>query len=90
MGAAIQLARMGDAADAESHFSRAGEAGERADSLMRLAIAWAGRGESARAEEILRGLMASHPDHEASRRVLAVLLERSGRAEEAARLGGGG
>ena len=55
---------------------------------MRLAIAWAGRGEAARAEEVLRGLMSSHPDFEAPRRVLAVLLERTGRGEEAARLGG--
>jgi tetratricopeptide (TPR) repeat protein len=86
MGAAIQLARMGDVADAESHFSRAGEAAEKADSLMRLAIAWAGRGEATRAEKVLRGLMASHPEIEASRRVLAVLLERTGRADEAAQL----
>jgi hypothetical protein len=55
---------------------------------MRLAIAWAGRGDAARAEAILRGLMASHPDFEAPRRVLAVLLERSGRGDEARRLGG--
>jgi arylsulfatase A-like enzyme/Tfp pilus assembly protein PilF len=88
MGAAIQLARLGDASEAESHFSRAGEAAERADSRMRLAIAWAGRGETARAEEILRGLMASQPDLEAPRGVLAVLLERTGRGEEAARLRG--
>ena len=54
---------------------------------MRLAIAWAGRGEAARAEAILRGLMTSHPDFEPPRRVLAVLLERTGRGEEAARLG---
>jgi Tfp pilus assembly protein PilF len=88
MGAAIELARLGDVSEAESHFSRAGEAAERADSRMRLAIAWAGRGEAARAEAILRGLMASHPDFEASRRVLAVLLERTGRGEETRRLGG--
>ncbi len=87
MGVAIQLARLGDVSEAESHFSQAGEAAERADSLMRLAIAWAGRGEAARAEVILRGLMASHPDFEAPRRVLAVLLERTGRGEEAGRLG---
>ncbi len=88
MGAAIELARLGEVTDAERHFSQAGEAAERADSLMRLAIAWAGRGEAARAEAVLRGLMASHPDFEAPRRVLAVLLERTGRGEEAARLGG--
>ncbi len=86
MGAAIELARLGDVSEAESHFSQAGEAAERADSRMRLAIAWAGRGEAARAEEILRGLMASHPDFEAPRGVLAVLLERTGRSEEALRL----
>jgi arylsulfatase A-like enzyme/Flp pilus assembly protein TadD len=86
MGAAIELARLGDVSEAERHFSRAGKAAERADSRMRLAIAWAGRGESARAEEILRGLMASRPDFEAPRGVLAVLLERTGRGEEAARL----
>jgi len=86
MGVAIELARLGDVSEAESHLSRAGAAAERADSRVRLAIAWAGRGESARAEEILRDLMESHPDFEASRRVLAVLLERSGRGEEAARL----
>jgi tetratricopeptide (TPR) repeat protein len=86
MGAAIELARLGDVSEAESHFSRAGKAAQRADSRMRLAIAWAGRGESARAEEILRGLMSSHPDFEASRGVLALLLERTGRGEEAARL----
>ncbi len=86
MGVAIELARVGDISEAESHLSQAGGAAERADSRVRLAIAWAGRGESARAEEILRGLMASHPDFEAPRRVLAVLLERSGRGEEAARL----
>ena len=88
MGVAIELARLGDVSEAESHFSRAGEAAERADSRMRLAIAWAGRGETARAEEILRGLMASQPDFEAPRGVLAVLLERTGRGEEAARLRG--
>jgi hypothetical protein len=87
MGAAVELARLGDVSEAESHFSRAGEAAERADSRMRLAIAWAGRGESARAETILRGLLTSHPDFEAPRRVLAVLLERTGRGEEAAQLG---
>ena len=87
MGAAIELARLGDASEAEAHFSRAGEVAERADSRMRLAIAWAGRGEAARAEAILRGLMASHPDFEAPRRVLAVLLERTGRGEEAGQLG---
>jgi arylsulfatase A-like enzyme/Flp pilus assembly protein TadD len=89
MGLAIQLARLGDVADAELHFSRAGEAAEGADSLMRLAIAWAGRGETARAEEILRELLVSHPDFEASRKVLAVLLQRSGRSDEAARLEAG-
>jgi arylsulfatase A-like enzyme/Flp pilus assembly protein TadD len=88
MGAAIELARLGDVSEAEAHFSRGGEAAERADSRMRLAIAWAGRGEAARAEEILRGLLASRPDFEAPRRVLAVLLERTGRGEEARRLGG--
>ena len=88
MGAAIQLARLGDVSEAESQLSQAGEAAERADSRMRLAIAWAGRGETARAEEVLRGLMSSHPDFDAPRRVLAVLLERTGRGEEAARLGG--
>jgi arylsulfatase A-like enzyme/tetratricopeptide (TPR) repeat protein len=88
MGAAIELARLGDVSEADSHFSRAGEVAERADSRMRLAIAWAGRGEATRAEEILRGLLASHPDFEAPRRVLAVLLERTGRGEEARRLGG--
>ena len=87
MGAAIELARLGDVSEAESHFSQAGKAAERADSRMRLAIAWAGRGESARAEKILRGLLISHPDFEAPRRVLAVLLERTGRGEEAAPLG---
>jgi arylsulfatase A-like enzyme/Tfp pilus assembly protein PilF len=86
MGAAIELARLGGVSEAESHFSQAGEAAERADSRMRLAIAWAGRGEAARAEEILRGLMASHPDFEAPRGVLALLLERTGRGEEALRL----
>jgi hypothetical protein len=54
---------------------------------MRLAIAWAGRGEAARSEAILRGLMVSHPDFEAPRRVLALLLERTGHGEEAGQLG---
>ncbi len=87
MGMAIELARLGDVSEADLHFSQAGEATVRVDSLMRLAIAWAGRGEAARAEAILRGLMTSHPDFEPPRRVLAVLLERTGRGEEAARLG---
>lgn len=89
MGAAIELARLGDVSEAESHFSQAGEAAERPDSRMRLAIAWAGRGESDRAEEILRGLISSHPEFEAPRKVLALLLQRTGRGEEAAQLGGG-
>jgi arylsulfatase A-like enzyme/Flp pilus assembly protein TadD len=87
MGMAIELARLGEVSEAERHFSLAGKVTQRADSLMRLAIAWAGRGEAARAEAILRGLMDSHPDFEAPRRVLAVLLERTGRGEEARRLG---
>jgi hypothetical protein len=87
MGAAIELARLGDVAEAELHFSQAGEAAGRPDSLMRLAIAWAGRGEAARAEAILRGLMATHPGFEPPRRVLAVLLERTGRGGEGRRLG---
>jgi arylsulfatase A-like enzyme/Tfp pilus assembly protein PilF len=87
MGMAIELARLGEVTEAELHFSQAREAAERADSMMRLAIAWAGRGEAGRAEAILRGLMARHPDFEAPRRVLAVLLERTGRGEEAGRLG---
>jgi arylsulfatase A-like enzyme/Flp pilus assembly protein TadD len=87
MGMAIELARLGEVSEAERHFSQAGEAAERADSLMRLAIAWAGRGEAARSEAILRGLMTSRPEFEPARRVLAVLLERTGRGEEAGRLG---
>jgi len=86
MGLAIELARMGDVSEAEAHFAQAEEGEVRLDSRMRLAIAWAGRGEAARSEKILRGLMASHPDFEAPRRVLAVLLERTGRGEEASRL----
>ncbi len=86
MGVAIQLVRMGDFSEAESHLAKAGEAAEHVDSLMRLAIAWAGRGETARAEQVLRELSAEYPDFEASRSVLAVLLERNGRGEEAARL----
>ncbi len=88
MGVAIQLARLGEVSDAAAHLSQAGEAAERTDSRMRLAIAWAGRGENDRAEEILRGLMTSHPEIEAPRKVLALLLERTGRGDEAAQLGG--
>ena len=84
---AIELARLGEVAEADRHFSQVGEDSVRVDSLMRLAIAWAGRGEAARSEAILRGLMASHPDLEAPRGVLAVLLERTGRGDEAAQLG---
>jgi len=42
--------------------------------------------EGATVADVLDELRARHPDFEAPRRVLAVLLERTGRSEEAARL----
>jgi Flp pilus assembly protein TadD len=86
IGVAIGLARLGDVSEAEAHLAKAEEGEVRVDSLMRLAIAWAGRGEAARAEKILRGVIAKYPDFAAPRGVLAVLLERTGRGEEASRL----
>ncbi|MDH3684749.1 MAG: tetratricopeptide repeat protein, partial [Myxococcales bacterium] len=55
----------------------------------RLAIAFAGRGDSARAETLLRALLAEYPEHTSVRRNLAHLLRANGQSEEAARLEAG-
>jgi Tfp pilus assembly protein PilF len=74
---------MGDLEQVPAQLSRAGPLGSSIPAKMRVAIAYAGRGESARAEEILRSILDVHPESDGVRRVLALLLEKTGRPEEA-------
>ncbi len=86
MGAAIQLARLGRDAEVEAHLAAAGPFAAEPSHRNRLAIAYASRGETARAEALLRALLAEHPQHATARRNLAHLLRKTGRAGEATRL----
>lgn len=88
MGAAIQLARLGRDAEADAHLAKAGPYARDANHRNRLAIAYAARGETARAEALFRELLSMHPDHPSARRNLARLLRTSGRADEAPALEG--
>ena len=83
MGAAIQLVRLGRDGEAERHLRAAGAFASEPNHQNRLAIAYAARGESTRAEELLRALLAAHPDHKSARRNLAHLLRTTGRPSEA-------
>ncbi len=83
MLAAIQHARLGDAEAADAERRAAGALGDLPPSVNRLAIAFAGAGDAARAESILRALVAAHPEHAPSRLNLARLVRRLGRIAEA-------
>jgi len=89
MGAAIQLARLGRAEEAEARVAAAGPYGAEPNYGNRLAIAFAARGDHARAEALFRALLAAYPDHPHVRRNLAHLLRTAGRPDEAAALGDG-
>jgi hypothetical protein len=80
------MARLGSLAEMDAHMAMAGPAASGLGSRMRLAVALAGRGEAGRAEALLRGLLAEAPAFAPARRVLALLLERTGRDGEAAAL----
>jgi arylsulfatase A-like enzyme/tetratricopeptide (TPR) repeat protein len=86
LGIAVQMARLGSLAEMDAHVALAGAAAGALGARMRLAVALAGRGEAGRAESLLRGLLADAPDFAPARRVLALLLERTGRGGEAAAL----
>jgi arylsulfatase A-like enzyme len=88
MGAAIQLARLGRAGEVDAHVAAAGPYGTDPNYSNRLAIAFAARGEAARAEALFRAVLAAHPEHPNARRNLAHLLRTSGREAEAAALEG--
>jgi arylsulfatase A-like enzyme/Flp pilus assembly protein TadD len=83
MLAAIQLARLGAAREAAAEHVAAGDAGLLPAAVNRLAIAFAGAGDTARAESLLRALVAAHPEHSAARRNLVLLVRRLGRVAEA-------
>jgi choline-sulfatase len=83
MGAAIQLAKLGKDAEADADLAKAGAYALDPNYRNRLAIAYAARGENARAEALLRALLAEHPKHANARRNLARLLRTTGRAAEA-------
>jgi choline-sulfatase len=83
MGAAIQLARLGRDAESDAHAAAAGAFASEPNARNRLAIAFAARGASARAEAMFRELLAAHPDHANTRRNLARLLRSTSRAAEA-------
>ncbi|MDH3685938.1 MAG: sulfatase-like hydrolase/transferase, partial [Myxococcales bacterium] len=86
VGAAIQLVRVGRPTEIGPHLEAAGTLANDPNVRNRLAIAFAGRGDSARAETLLRALLAEYPEHTSVRRNLAHLLRTNGQSEEAARL----
>ena len=86
MGVAIQLARLGEDAEAERQLAAAGPYANEPNYRNRLAIAYAARGESQRAEALFREVLAAHPAHPNARRNLAHLLRTTGRAAEADQL----
>jgi len=89
VGAAIQLVRVGRPTEIGPHLEAAGTLANDPNVRNRLAIAFAGRGDSARAETLLRALLAEYPEHSSVRRNLAHLLRANGQPEEAARLEAG-
>jgi choline-sulfatase len=86
VGAAVQLVRLGRPGESGAHLDAAGGLAMDPNVRSRLAIAFAGRGDSARAEALLRALLAEYPEHASVRRNLAHLLREDGRPAEAARL----
>jgi arylsulfatase A-like enzyme/Flp pilus assembly protein TadD len=89
VGAAVQLVRLGRPRESRAHLESAGALAMDPNVRNRLAIAFAGSGDSARAETLLRALLAEYPEHASVRRNLAHLLRRNGREGEAARLESG-
>ncbi len=85
MRLAIQYARLGDDAKSVAHLGAAKESARDGRLASRLAIVYAARGEHARAEPILRDLVARNPTS-AARNYLARLLRETGRESEAAQL----
>ncbi|HEX2484565.1 MAG TPA: sulfatase-like hydrolase/transferase [Myxococcota bacterium] len=83
MGAAIQLARLGRDAEVDARVAAAGAYGTDPNYGNRLAIAFAARGESARAEATFRAVLAASPEHPNARRNLAKLLRQLGREGDA-------
>jgi hypothetical protein len=83
---AIALAREGRTAESERHRKLAGALVEDAPLTARLAAASLQGGDAVRAENLLRGLLHSHPDYAPARRQLARLLAGSGRSGEAAEI----
>ena len=77
-GLALQLVRLGPWDEVAAHLDAAGVAAEAPAFRLRLAVAWAARGEAARAAEVLEVLVARHPDWPAPRRVLARLRSETG------------
>jgi arylsulfatase A-like enzyme/Tfp pilus assembly protein PilF len=83
---AIALAREGRIAESERHRALSGALAEDAPLTARLAAASLQGGDALRAESLLRGLLRSHPDYTPARRQLVTLLDRGGRAGEAAEI----
>jgi choline-sulfatase len=86
LGAAIQLVRLGRDAEVGPELQAAGPLAAEPNHRNRLAIAYAARGESARAEELFREVLTAYPGHRDARRNLAHLLRSTGRAPEAEQL----
>ena len=86
MGSAIQLVRLGRSDEAEQRVAAAGELAKDPNLRNRIAIAYAARGDTARAESLFRDVLAAHPEHAGTRRNLAHLLRTTGRGAEADRL----
>jgi Flp pilus assembly protein TadD len=83
---AIQMARLGEDEQASRHLARAGVHAEVPHLRNRLAVVYAARGETGRAETILRDLVRRHPDYPTARRNLAALLRKQGRGADAERV----
>jgi arylsulfatase A-like enzyme/Flp pilus assembly protein TadD len=77
VGAAIQLVRLRRDDEVDAELLAAGAAAEDPAWRNRLGVAWAGRGERARAEAIFRDLVERYPDHPSARQNLdRVLADR--------------
>jgi tetratricopeptide (TPR) repeat protein len=74
VGAAIQLVRLGRDDEVDAELQAAGAAADDPVWRNRLGVAWAGRGERARAEAIFRDLVARHPDYPSARQNLERVL----------------
>lgn len=83
LGLAANAIRLGAFDEAEPHLERAGPAATTLPARMRIAIAYAVAGASDRAEARLRAVLRDHPQFDGARRVLARLLEQTGRGREA-------